>query len=194
MNYQHFSKQELIKVLKQKDETIKTLNKEINKLKYYASIDGMTKTFNRRAGMEILEEKMRMTKIYKQPLSICFIDIDQFKKINDTFGHAFGDKLLIDISRILKYNIRKVDIVFRIGGDEFIIIFPNTTRKQAVKVWNRICEKISEINKYGLYQYDISLSCGFSEYDSNSEISVEDLVKNADREMYKKKRTHMENA
>ena len=127
MNYKDVSKERLIEIIEGQDKLIQELNIKKAKLEYQACMDCVTGVLNRRAGLEILETTIEEATMQGENFIICFADIDDFKKINDTFGHSEGDKLLAEVGNILKENIRKTDTVFRIGGDEFIIIFPNTT-------------------------------------------------------------------
>ncbi|OEF96374.1 hypothetical protein BHF68_09080 [Desulfuribacillus alkaliarsenatis] len=156
---------------------------ELEKWKYYAQRDDMTEILNRREGIILLSQEIELTKETKKPLTICFVDIDELKKVNDTFGHIEGDNLIIDAVNIIKDNIRKYDIAFRFAGDEFIIIFPNTNMKSAEEVWNRIRGKIDSFNKTAK-KYKIGLSYGIVEYPLNKNLSVNDYIKLADKKMY----------
>lgn len=163
---------------------LKRLYLEKEKLNYYASIDELTGVLNRRSGLKLLGKELNLSKIDNKNLVVCFVDIDRLKIINDILGHEEGDKLLINTAKILKESIRKTDFVIRMGGDEFLIVFPGTTRKEVNKIWYRICRTIEEINKNN-DSYNLSLSYGFYEY--SKEMSISDLIQNADVEMYKKK-------
>nr|WP_281063538.1 GGDEF domain-containing protein [Clostridium algifaecis] len=178
----------LIKILRHKDDILKRLCLEKEKLNYYASTDAMTGVLNRRSGLKLLDKELNLSKINDRDIVVCFVDIDRLKIINDTLGHGEGDKLLINTSKILKESIRKTDFVIRMGGDEFLVVFPGTTMKEVNKIWYRICVKIEEINKNS-DKYSLSLSYGFYEYkkEGKSEMTVSDLIKKADFEMYKKK-------
>lgn len=181
-------KKMLIKILRQKDDMLKKLCLEKEKLNYYANTDAMTGVLNRRSGLKLLDKGLNLSKINDRDMVVCFIDIDRLKIINDTFGHEEGDKLLINTARILKESIRKTDFVIRMGGDEFLVVFPETTMKEINKIWHRIYVKIEEINKNSS-KYNLSLSCGFYEYkkEGQSEMTASDLIKNADFKMYNKK-------
>lgn len=181
MDYSDMDKKTLIKILKQRDETLK-------KLKYHIKRDYMTGVFNRREGAHILEQEINYSKTNKESFVICFVDVDRLKMINDNFGHNEGDKVLICVSTVLRKSIRKTDSVIRIGGDEFLVVFPKTTIKQAIQIWNRVCENLNTVNKLNS-KYYISLSHGFYEYPQEmvEQISIESLTKKADEEMYKKK-------
>ncbi|OFI07090.1 putative diguanylate cyclase AdrA [Clostridium acetireducens DSM 10703] len=181
-------KKTLIKILKQKDDILKTLCLEKEKLNYYANIDGMTRVLNRRAGLKLLNKELNWSKTNEKNLVICFVDVDRLKMINDNFGHEEGDKTLIFVAKILRESIRKTDFVIRMGGDEFLVVFPGTTMKEADKVWYRISRKIKAINNNN-NKYNLSLSHGFYEYSKEiqREMSINELIQKADKEMYKKK-------
>ncbi len=181
-------KEILIKILRQKDDKLKRLSLENEKLKYYASIDAMTGVLNRRAGLVLLDKEFNLSKINNKSLMVCFIDVDRLKIINDNFGHEEGDKVLIRVAKILSKSIRKTDFVVRMGGDEFLVVFPETTMKEVNKVWYRICSKVDNINRNN-NSYNLSLSYGFYEYNKEieKEMSINDLIQKADSEMYKKK-------
>lgn len=181
-------KEELIKILIQKDEILKRLYLEKEKLNYYAGTDAMTGTLNRRSGLSLLNKELNLSKNNSKNLVVCFIDVDKLKRINDAFGHEEGDKVLIKVAKTLKESVRKTDFVIRMGGDEFLIVFPETTMKEANKVWYRISRRVEDLNKYS-HNYNLSLSYGFYEYskETQKKICINDLIKKADAEMYKEK-------
>jgi diguanylate cyclase (GGDEF)-like protein len=188
MNYKEVSKERLIEIIEGKDRLIQELHIKKAKLEYQACMDCVTGVLNRRAGLEILETTIEEATVQGENFIICFADIDDFKKINDTFGHNEGDKLLTEIGSIFKGNIRKTDTVFRIGGDEFVIIFPNTTLEVARNICSRVCMKIYELKEEDSSNYKVSLSCGLSEYNVNSKIPASELIRRADEGMYGSKR------
>ena len=188
MNYNEASRERLIEVIKEKDMLIQKLNIMKAKLQYQAYMDCVTGVLNRRAGIEVLEETIEEATKKGKDFIICFADIDGFKRINDTFGHNEGDKLLWSVGNILRSNIRKEDTVFRIGGDEFIIIFPNTTLEEAKTICGSVCRKIEELKGKDNSNYKIGLSCGFAEYGSNDKVTAIELIGRADEGMYVYKR------
>lgn len=181
-------KETLIKILKDRDIMLKNLCLEKEKLNYYASTDAMTGALNRRSGLELLNRELNLSKINDENFVVCFVDVDRLKVINDTFGHEEGDKALISIAKILRESIRKTDFIIRMGGDEFLIVFSQTTVKETNKVLRRICRRLEKINKSN-DNYNLSLSYGFYEYNKKiqREVCINDLIKRADSEMYKKK-------
>ncbi|KQC14557.1 MAG: hypothetical protein APR63_05575 [Desulfuromonas sp. SDB] len=176
-------------LLKQEIEKRKAIESE---LRIYAATDVLTGIYNRRTGLLFLENRMKLSKREESHFVICFVDVNDLKKINDKFGHNEGDELIICISQILKKSIRESDIVFRLGGDEFIVIFQNTDIEKSELLWNRIQENIDFYNKNTEKKYDISLSFGFAEYDPRQNSSIEELIAFADQEMYKYKKKFYE--
>lgn len=181
MNYKGVSKRRLIEIIEEKDMRIQELSIIKAKLQYQAFMDCATGVLNRRAGLEVLETTIEDAVGQQGNFIICFADIDDFERINDTFGHCEGDKVLAEVGSVLRENIRKLDTVFRIGGDEFVIIFPNIGLEEAKSICSRICRKIKS-------NCEIGLSCGFSEYNSKDKISASELIRRADEGMYVSKR------
>lgn len=181
-------KEILIEILTLKDDMLKRLYLEKENLNYYASIDAMTGVLNRRAGLELLSKEFNLSKINGTNIVVCFADVDRLKVINDNFGHEEGDKLLISVAKILRESIRKTDFIIRMGGDEFLIVFPRTVMKEINEIWYEICNRVEKINNINK-NYKCSLSYGFYEYsqDINKEMSINDLIGKADAEMYKNK-------
>jgi polar amino acid transport system substrate-binding protein len=120
---------------------------------------------------------------YAKDLSIIFFDIDDFKEINDTYGHKIGDKILIDLSKVVSSTIRKNDHFGRWGGEEFIVILPNTDIKKA----KEIAEKI----KNTIYSYDFeinkNISCSFGVTQVQSNDNEDSIITRVDNAMYEVK-------
>lgn len=171
--------------LKELQEEIKQKNIILETL---AITDGLTGAYNHRYFYKRLVEEFERAKRYRIPLSLIMIDIDFFKKINDTYGHLVGDSVLVDLANLLKINIRKHDIFARYGGEEFAIILPHTNRDGAEKEAERIrkaveSHKFSHINKAG----EITISLGCVTYPDVDVEKSEDLVKLADSALYNAK-------
>ncbi|MBU3200943.1 GGDEF domain-containing protein [Clostridium estertheticum] len=188
MNYKEFGKERLIEIIEEKEKLIEEFKSMKIKLQYDACMDAVTGVLNRRAGLEILEKTISEAAREEENFIICFADIDDFKKVNDVVGHNAGDKILAEVGNILRVNIRKTDTVFRIGGDEFIIIFPNTTLQVAKTICSRVCMNIYELKEKNNTNYKMGLSCGLSQYNFNSKISASELIRRADEGMYVNKR------
>lgn len=164
-----------------------TERKEIEKkLTEFASTDAMTEIYNRRMGMELLEKYMSIAERTSQPLTICFVDVNNLKKVNDVYGHNAGDELIKDTAKLLKKGIRDYDILCRMGGDEFLLIFPNCNRFYAQEVWKRIENGFEHVNNSTKRQNAISVSHGFAEYEMG--MRIEYFIEMADNEMYEEKK------
>ena len=154
------------------------------------SLDDLTGVLNRGAGIRFLEEQLRASKRKKQPITICYMDIDNLKDVNDRFGHREGDRLIVAIVDVIKRNIRETDQIMRIGGDEFVIIFPDCTTDKSKQIMKRIREKIKEVEfTANGEKFEASFCYGFAEYSKGSHVNtVESLLDMADQQMYKYKR------
>ncbi len=160
------------------------------KLREYATYDELTGAYNRRTGLAILEEKMEYAKRTHEPLSICFVDINNLKNVNDSFGHAIGDDMIRNSVKLVTENIRKSDILCRMGGDEFLVIFPSCTMENAEKNWENVKSAISNFNTSQKKPYKIVLSHGCAQYDYK--ISQDEFVALSDRRMYEEKKRFKE--
>lgn len=159
--------------------------KSRDNLKLMAATDPLTGILNRRAGLAYLKQLIRSADLLNTSVAICFVDLDKLKFVNDTYGHLEGDRYLREASQILKLKIRKVDLLCRYGGDEFLIAVSNCTRAQAEILWDKIEDSINAFNIGGETQFKISMSRGVVEYDPAFPISILELVEMADIEMYK---------
>jgi len=111
--------------------------------------DELTGLYNRRHFNETFPREVERAKRYNQPLSLAFIDIDHFKRINDTYGHSAGDTILVEVAQVLMNNSRDIDIIFRYGGEEFVILLPSTSKSGAVTAMNKLRERVSQIDISG---------------------------------------------
>ena len=148
-----------------------------------SSIDGLTKIGNHRTLVEHLKAEIAETSRTSNPLSIALFDVDDFKKVNDSKGHVYGDQVLVDVASIIKKSIRGTDFAGRYGGEEFMIIFLNTTLSVADKISERIRKAVEEhIFLDGLR---ITISGGTSQYNNET---ITELVHSADTKLYTAKR------
>ena len=153
-----FSK--IISTIYEKDELIKNI-KELNlKLESLSVTDPLTNLYNRRKAEEIIKYYIEVYFRREENFQIIMLDIDNFKSINDNFGHSEGDKLLVKFSEIIMKNLRKVDFVIRYGGDEFLIILPNSPPPTVEVVMNRINLKFKEEFKSYINNYGLNISYG----------------------------------
>ena len=171
------------------DITQKKLNEmrlieEKKKLITESLTDPLTGILNRRAILEELSQRMNHHLYDFEHLSILMLDIDLFKKINDNYGHIVGDKVLIKVSEIISQLIRGFDTVGRYGGEEFLVILPNTNSENAYKAAERIRKKIEETEFDDIEHLTVSI--GFTSY---ADESIESLINKADQNLYEAKRT-----
>lgn len=150
--------------------------------------DPLTNALNRRTALERLDEEIKRSTRLKSPLSIAMLDIDHFKEINDTHGHLVGDIVLTEaVTRILQ-SLRPYDSVGRYGGDEFILIFPNTTANNAHAVCNRIHESVTKNPIIsGDLKLSLTISIGLTSSGTDPYLA-DDLIRHADDALYKAKR------
>ncbi len=161
--------------------------KAYERIKYYSEHDPLTKLYNRRAGYNFLNKLSQRENKRQLSLSICFIDINGLKLVNDHLGHEYGDELLVSVANVLNANIRENDFAVRFGGDEFVLFLSGTSEEQAEALWGRIISQFQEINDCEQRPYLISASHGIVSYSNNQEIPIDDLIKSADAIMYKEK-------
>ena len=149
--------------------------------------DDLTKLYNRRHFYRKLRNEFSRVERYGEDLSLVFFDIDDFKKVNDTYGHAQGDKLLVQIGSLLKNLSRECDLPARVGGDEFAMLLPSTNKSGALNLAQRIFKTIQGKKIEGLDDELISISVGVSNCIDNKVKSAEELVKLSDDAMYQSK-------
>jgi len=156
--------------------------------KTMAQIDGLTGIYNRQYFLQMAAEECEKAERYRQPLCIVMIDLDKFKSINDTFGHLDGDEVLRYFGRVLLQDLRKFDVAGRYGGDEFVVVLPNTDMPMAGQILQRIMNAIQ--NPIQLPDHPplrIAISYGITQMQDGD--TLEALIKNADKAMYLMKRT-----
>jgi len=152
-------------------------------LTYHAELDPLTKCLNRRAMDNVTTEAQRN----RLPFSVAMIDIDHFKKVNDSYGHKLGDDVLQCLVERIKSAIRSTDILSRHGGEEFLLYLPGASEKAAVDICNRIRQKIGEVDFATDMGYiPITVSIGISTW--NRIEYIDDLIGRADVALYEAKR------
>ena len=156
-----------------------------DKLKEMASKDGLTGVYNHALLIELFEKELNKQERNAGNISFVMLDIDYFKKVNDSYGHISGDIVLKELSQILEASTRSSDIVGRFGGEEFGIVLPEISADEAYKLCDRIRQTIEN---YDFFISDIAIkitvSMGMYFKTSNDSISNKDIIKNADAALY----------
>ena len=155
------------------------VEKELSKL---ANIDALTDIYNRRKIEEIYEYELTKCKRYSRNFSLIFFDVNDFKIINDILGHHIGDDVLVKISNTIKNNIRSTDSFGRWGGDEFLIILPETNIEQAKNLINQLEKKLQNTNFELKENFKVTCSFGYAQYKEGD--CLDSLIKRADESMY----------
>lgn len=177
-----FNIEEIKLVLRRATERCYLL-KEAGQKEFYRQLsilDGLTGVYNYRYFHEVLPREIERAKRYEQSFCLLMIDIDDFKKYNDTQGHLAGDKLLRDLAELLVTAIRKADIIFRYGGEEFVVLLPQIAKKGGVEVARRLLNLIKE-------KLPTTVSIGIASYPEDA-TSKNELIDKADSAMYQAKR------
>ncbi|HET9217557.1 MAG TPA: sensor domain-containing diguanylate cyclase [Terriglobia bacterium] len=161
----------------------------VAELQRSATTDPLTGVYNTRFFHEVLNREAARSKRYRTTLSLLMIDVDSFKAINDTYGHVVGDKLLVQIGRVLNACVRTTDLVFRCGGDEFGVVLPGTSAEGAMHVAEKILSLVQsgDILETLGYSGRTSVSIGIAEYRHGS--PSENMVADADHALYDSKRS-----
>jgi two-component system cell cycle response regulator len=160
------------------------------KLTYFATMDVLTDVYNRRSGLLLLENQLKLRKRKKNDFCVCFIDVNGLKQVNDAYGHQEGDDLILTICNLIKQNIRQSDVLFRIGGDEFSILFPDCLEDNATIIMEKILSDLKEISDKMNKPYPFSFSYGIVEVNEECEKSSGEIIEIADHKMYEQKRKY----
>jgi len=163
----------------------KRLEKRLEKLAHF---DVLTGCYARGYGLSLFERQIKSAQRRKTSILLLYLDLDGLKYINDTFGHKEGDKALKEAAKFFKSTLREVDIICRMGGDEFLLIFPDSSLNDVPLIKERITNKLKELNKNLNNPYKISFSIGLSCYNPSNPLSIEELIKIADENMYEEKK------
>ncbi len=165
------------------------LRKAVDSLTEMVRTDALTGLFNFRFFTETIALEMERTRRGTQPLSMILLDIDHFKKFNDQWGHELGNHALVHIANLIKLAVRKLDFPCRFGGEEFVILLPNTDLRQAVNVADRLCEMIATtpLKLEGDESIAITASLGVDQFASSNSESSEAFIHRVDAWLYKAK-------
>lgn len=147
-----------------------------------AMTDPLTGVGNRLAMNSTVEREIEVARRYGRPLSVLMLDIDKFKAINDIYGHAKGDDVLCTVADFIGQSMRSVDTVFRLGGEEFLIVLSDTSLDQAVVIAERIRQSIEASHLGSMSEPHVTASIGIAEFTAT--MNADELMRQADRAMY----------
>lgn len=170
----------------------KELKHKEAELERQAAIDELTNLFNRRAAMALLQKQMSTTRRGQQPLTICYIDLDGLKEVNDTLGHAEGDAMIRAFALVLVRAMRAGDYACRMGGDEFLLILPDCPQEEAFQLLARIEDQVAELNADREPGCRLAFSYGLAEDTAGGKL--DQLLERADSRMYAQKAAKKERA
>lgn len=173
----------LTPLLNRLEQTNEKLVNKVDEVTQLSIIDTLTQIYNRKHFNASLTEEISMIERYGNTFTIIMFDIDNYKEINDTYGHRIGDQVMIEIVRIVSQNIRDSDLFSRWGGDEFMIILPHQTITEGHHIADKLCQSIST------YSFDhngsVSISCGISEFRKDD--NEGSLIQRVDHNLYRAK-------
>lgn len=186
VNYElidYFGEKSILSGIADIDE-IKRIEKELT---VNASIDPLTGVLNRRAGMDLLKMRFEAASDSETGFTLCFFDVDNLKPVNDTFGHLEGDAVIVNICRIIMEELQPDDVIFRYGGDEFIILFENSAEQEARETCTQIARRLETLNQIKEKPYQIDASLGVFSYNPKMNLSLEQIIEIVDKDMYHNK-------
>ena len=159
-------------------------------LERLATIDTLTGLANRRYFLELAERAFYQAQRYNRPLSVVMIDVDNFKHINDTFGHAAGDQVLASLASRMQQVLRRSDILGRYGGDEFAVVLPETGQEGARRMTERLRAAVAHTNQMlSTVDVPVSLSVGVSSSFGLTNVTLDQLLQRADKALYTSKQS-----
>ena len=171
-----------------KSSSLADLEKTKDQLNYLATVDPLTNTFNRRHFLELSERRIKRVQTSNGHASFLLFDIDHFKKVNDEYGHIIGDQVLQGMAQICMNNLRTDDILGRFGGEEFVILLPDTKLEDARNIAERLRRLIAETPiETDIGPIRTTISIGIAIKEKTAAISIDQLLSRADRAMYRAK-------
>lgn len=184
---ENFHKCELLMKINNARE-IMDLKKEYNKL---LTKDPLTGAYNRRFLIERIQEELNWSFPYKEPFSLAIFDIDYFKKINDTYGHLSGDRILMELVSLAFNFLSNRLTIGRYGGEEFCIILPSIIENEAVEICEEFREKVSkyQFHIFSGESISISISVGITTFHGEKIITIDEILQKADVALYKAKQS-----
>ncbi len=161
-----------------------------DQLVYHSTIDEFSGAYNRRTGLEMLKQQLSLAKRKQYDLHIVFIDLNDLKYVNDTFGHAMGDQYIKAVTDIIHQNLRQSDLFIRLGGDEFLLVLPECDHSHALGVMERIQQRLTQQTETSELPFPVSFSYGLVKYDYAIDESLAGFIARADKMMYVQKQEY----
>jgi len=158
--------------------------RKLLKIEKEYTFDNVTRCLNRSIGIEKIEQTIIKSRSFPIDLTICYIDVNELKKVNDTYGHSKGDEMLKLICDIIRANLRSNDLMIRYGGDEFILFLYEVDESKALEIIERVNNQLKQID----FVCDLSFAFGFKSFMSDETIFIDDFINEADKKMYEKKK------
>jgi diguanylate cyclase (GGDEF)-like protein len=172
--------------LKQKTQQLQEM---LTRVETLAQLDSLTGLYNRRRAEMFFGMEFKRAVRHELPLSCLVLDIDQFKAVNDTHGHQTGDQVLREMAKIIQQSIREIDTPARWGGEEFIILSPNTLKENALTLGERIRHAVANYRFSGVHNRQITVSIGIAGIPDPAMKTMEQLIHASDLSMYEAKKS-----
>src|SRR5882724_1320376 len=163
----------------------------LDRLRCFALTDDLTGLYNRRGFLILGLQNLKLASRTGYSLLLFFVDIDQFKRLNDSLGHLEGDAFLICCAEVLKSTFRDSDLIARIGGDEFVILAQEASEHGSEAIFHRLESVLQLLNEKVDSPHKLSLSVGVARFDPQNPVSLGELLSVADREMFERKRVRV---
>jgi two-component system cell cycle response regulator len=176
------------KMIKEREELRRQLEQKNSQLEQMALTDALTHLYNRRYFGRVLEQMFAESQRHDQDLACVMIDLDQYKKLNDTYGHQVGDELLVCAGKVISANMRRMDVGARYGGDEFVLLLPQATIAEASSAATRIREEFRAASAGVLENATgVTMSVGIATVKGKGVLNADQLVAQADAALYRAK-------
>jgi diguanylate cyclase (GGDEF)-like protein len=182
------------KMLLEAARAVSLRSRFLDRLRSYALADDLTGLYNRRGFLILGLQNLKLASRTGYSLLLFFVDIDHFKRVNDSLGHLEGDAFLICCAEVLKSTFRNSDIIARVGGDEFVILAQESAENGSQAIFNRLESALHLLNEKVDSPHKLSLSVGVARFDPQNPVSLGELFSLADREMFERKRARASRA
>ena len=179
------------KILLEAARAVSMRSRFLDRLRSFALTDDLTGLYNRRGFLILGLQNLKLASRTGYSLLLFFVDIDQFKRVNDSLGHLEGDAFLICCAEVLKSTFRDSDIIARIGGDEFVILAQERAENSSEAIFHRLESALQLLNEKVDSPHKLSLSVGVARFDPQNPVSLGELLSLADREMFERKRARV---